>query len=103
MDAIRRLSGLVVTDPVVDDGRLIGAVGFEIESGRAVTLAAGATVVATGGVTGLYARSSASANMAGEDHAFALAAGATLLDMEFVQFFPIGHLFPRLVGMDPIM
>ncbi|MFX5693338.1 hypothetical protein ABTE17_21905, partial [Acinetobacter baumannii] len=23
--------------------------------------------------------------------------------MEFVQFFPIGHLAPRLVGMDPIM
>ena len=101
--AIRRLSGLVVTDPAVDDGRLIGAVGFDIESGRAVTLAARATVVATGGLTGLYARSSASANMGGEGHAFALAAGATLIDMEFVQFFPIGHLFPRLVGMDPIM
>ena len=27
----------------------------------------------------------------------------TLVDMEFVQFFPIGHLAPRLVGMDPIM
>src|SRR5205085_8907972 len=26
-----------------------------------------------------------------------------LVDMEFVQFFPIGHLAPRLVGMDPIM
>src|SRR5207237_2131772 len=26
-----------------------------------------------------------------------------LTDMEFVQFFPIGHLAPRLVGMDPIM
>jgi len=26
-----------------------------------------------------------------------------LIDMEFVQFFPIGHLAPRLVGMDPIM
>jgi succinate dehydrogenase / fumarate reductase, flavoprotein subunit len=25
------------------------------------------------------------------------------VDMEFVQFFPIGHLAPRLVGMDPIM
>src|SRR5258707_1128788 len=24
-------------------------------------------------------------------------------DMEFVQFFPIGHLAPRLIGMDPIM
>ena len=103
VDAIRRLSGLVVTDPVMADGRLAGAVGFDMETGRAVTLAARATVVATGGLTGLYARSSASANMAGEGHAFALAAGAALIDMEFVQFFPIGHLFPRLVGMDPIM
>jgi succinate dehydrogenase / fumarate reductase flavoprotein subunit len=30
-------------------------------------------------------------------------APAPLIDMEFVQFFPIGHLAPRLVGMDPIM
>ena len=103
VDAIRRLSGLVVTDPVMADGRLAGAVGFDMETGRAVTLAARVTVVATGGLTGLYARSSASTNMAGEGHAFALAAGAALIDMEFVQFFPIGHLFPRLVGMDPIM
>ena len=103
VDAIRRVSGLVVTDPAMADGRLAGAVGFDMETGRAVTLAARATVIATGGLTGLYARSSASANMAGEGHAFALAAGAALIDMEFVQFFPIGHLFPRLVGMDPIM
>ena len=103
VDAIRRVSGLVVTDPVLADGRLAGAAGFDIETGRAVTVAARATVIATGGLTGLYARSSASANMAGEGHAFALAAGAALIDMEFVQFFPIGHLFPRLVGMDPIM
>ena len=102
-DAIRRVSGLVVTDPAMADGRLAGAVGFDMETGRAVTLAARATVIATGGLTGLYARSSASANMAGEGHALALAAGAALIDMEFVQFFPIGHLFPRLVGMDPIM
>jgi succinate dehydrogenase/fumarate reductase flavoprotein subunit len=33
----------------------------------------------------------------------ALRAGASLVDMEFVQFFPIGHLAPRLIGMDPIM
>ena len=63
----------------------------------------GETVIATGGLTKLYARSSASNNMAGEGYALALRAGAALVDMEFVQFFPIGHLAPRLVGMDPIM
>ena len=41
--------------------------------------------------------------MGGEAYAMALWAGAELIDMEFVQFFPIGHLAPRLVGMDPIM
>src|SRR5688500_6847938 len=41
--------------------------------------------------------------MGGEAYALALDAGAELVDMEFVQFFPIGHLAPRLVGMDPIM
>ena len=60
-------------------------------------------MIATGGLTRLYRRSSASSNMGGDGYALALRAGAELIDMEFVQFFPIGHLAPRLVGMDPIM
>ncbi len=66
-------------------------------------IAAKATVLATGGLTRLYRRNSASANMGGDGYALALRAGCPLIDMEFVQFFPIGHLAPRLVGMDPIM
>src|SRR5207244_521639 len=68
-----------------------------------VTITAQAVVIATGGLTRIYRRNSASANMGGDGYALALAAGAELVDMEFVQFFPIGHLAPRLVGMDPIM
>src|SRR5207244_6592174 len=59
--------------------------------------------LAAGGLTKLFERNSASTNMGGEAYALALWAGAELIDMEFVQFFPIGHLAPRLVGMDPIM
>src|ERR1700722_11628848 len=72
-------------------------------SGNPVTIAARATIIATGGLTRIYQRNSASANMGGDGYALALMAGAPLVDMEFVQFFPIGHLAPRLVGMDPIM
>ena len=100
---IRGLSNVAVTDLVVQEGSVRGAVGFALGDGAALDVAAGATVVATGGLTRLYARSSASNNMAGEGYALALRAGAALVDMEFVQFFPIGHLAPRLVGMDPIM
>ena len=68
-----------------------------------MSIEAKATIIATGGLTRLYARNSASINMGGDGYALALRAGAELVDMEFVQFFPIGHLAPRLVGMDPIM
>ena len=102
-DGITKVSNLSVTDLVVRDGRVKGAVALDLNEGRAVTVAAGAVVLAAGGLTRLYQRNSASVNMGGESYALALRAGADLIDMEFVQFFPIGHLAPRLVGMDPIM
>ncbi|HVY15380.1 MAG TPA: FAD-binding protein [Rhodopila sp.] len=102
-DGVRRLGDVLVTDLVVQDGAVTGAVAVHIETGDVLTLAARATIVATGGLTRLYRRNSASANMAGDGYALALRAGASLIDMEFVQFFPIGHLAPRLIGMDPIM
>ncbi|HUI34931.1 MAG TPA: FAD-binding protein [Stellaceae bacterium] len=102
-DAIRRLSNLIVTDLVTADGAVVGAVALDAASGEPVTIAAAATIIATGGLTRIYRRNSASANMGGDGYALALNAGAQLVDMEFVQFFPIGHLAPRLVGMDPIM
>jgi len=102
-DGITRLSGLAVIDIVVRDGRAVGAVAIDAETGEAVTIEAGAVILAAGGLTKIYRRNSASTNMAGEAYALALRAGAELVDMEFVQFFPIGHLAPRMVGMDPIM
>src|SRR4051794_30851574 len=100
---IRRVGDLVVTDLAVRDGICIGAHAVHVSSGDSVPIAAKATIIATGGLTRLYARNSASLNMGGDGYALALRAGAELTDMEFVQFFPIGHLAPRLVGMDPIM
>lgn len=103
VSAVRRIGDIVVTDIAMHGGVATGAVGFHLRTGEPVSLRAGATIIATGGLTRLYARNSASANMGGDGYALALRAGAELLDMEFVQFFPIGHLAPRLIGMDPIM
>ena len=100
---IRRMSNITIIEIVTKDGRALGAVGLNVIDGEIVTLQAKAVILAAGGLTKLYARNSASANMGGEAYALALSAGAELVDMEFVQFFPIGHLAPRLVGMDPIM
>jgi succinate dehydrogenase/fumarate reductase flavoprotein subunit len=100
---IRRISNVTVIEIVTKNGRALGAVGLNLIDGAIVTFQAKAVILAAGGLTKLYARNSASANMGGEAYALALWAGAELVDMEFVQFFPIGHLAPRLVGMDPIM
>jgi succinate dehydrogenase/fumarate reductase flavoprotein subunit len=100
---IRKAGDLLIVDLVRVDGEIAGAVALHLASGCAVTIAAKATILATGGLTRLYRRNSASANMGGDGYALALRAGGALIDMEFVQFFPIGHLAPRLIGMDPIM
>ena len=103
LGSVRRVSNVAVTEIVVHDGRAVGAVGMDVVSGDVVTMDAKAVVLAAGGLTKIYRRNSASTNMGGEAYALALWAGAELIDMEFVQFFPIAHLAPRLVGMDPIM
>jgi succinate dehydrogenase / fumarate reductase flavoprotein subunit len=100
---IRRVGDLHVTSLSLRNAECVGAVALHVPTGDTIQILAKATIVATGGLTRLYQRNSASLNMAGDGYALALAAGAELVDMEFVQFFPIGHLAPRLIGMDPIM
>ena len=100
---INRVSGLTIIDLIIEGNQVTGAIGLNTETGTCVSISAKAIVLAAGGLTQLFARNSASKNMGGDSHALALRAGANLMDMEFVQFFPIGHLAPRLVGMDPIM
>jgi succinate dehydrogenase / fumarate reductase flavoprotein subunit len=100
---IRRAGDLCVVDLLKDGDAVTGAAALHLSSNAPVIIGAKATIVATGGLTRLYRRNSASANMGGDGYALALRAGASLTDMEFVQFFPIGHLAPRLIGMDPIM
>ena len=102
-ERVRRVGDLLVVDLVKSGEAVSGAVAIDMSSGRPVTIAAGTTIVATGGLTRLYRRNSASSNMGGDGYALGLRAGAKLIDMEFVQFFPIGHLAPRLIGLDPIM
>ncbi len=100
---IKRLKNIMITKIIVENGVAIGAIGFEMEEFRLVSIAATSVILATGGLTEIYERNSASANMTGDGFVLAAEAGAEVRDMEMVQFFPIAHLFPPLVGIDPIM
>jgi succinate dehydrogenase/fumarate reductase flavoprotein subunit len=103
MANVRRLSNVAVIEICVPTGHVRGAVALDLSTGSLFTIAARTVILAAGGLTKIFRRNSASANMGGEAYWLALEAGAELVDMEFVQFFPIAHLAPRLVGMDPIM
>jgi succinate dehydrogenase/fumarate reductase flavoprotein subunit len=100
---ITRLPNVMLTRIAKEGERAIGALGFTIEGLAPVAISAETVIVATGGTTAVYARNSASVNMTGDGFVLAAQAGAALRDLEMVQFFPIGHLYPPLVHLDPIM
>jgi succinate dehydrogenase / fumarate reductase flavoprotein subunit/fumarate reductase (CoM/CoB) subunit A len=99
--SIRRLSNITLTDVVTRDGEAVGAVGFDVATSMPVLIKACAVVLAVGGMTKMFRRTTSPNNLAGEGIGVALRAGARLIDMEFLQFYPNGHLAPRMVGLDP--
>jgi succinate dehydrogenase / fumarate reductase, flavoprotein subunit len=80
-----------------DDGRVVGAFGYERERGRFKLFRARAVVLATGGIGRAYKITSNSWEYTGDGHTLAYDAGAELMDMEFVQFHPTGMIWPPSV------
>ena len=79
------------------DGRVVGAVGYDRERGRAQVFQAAAVVLATGGIGRAYEITSNSWEYTGDGLTLAYDAGAELIDMEFVQFHPTGMVWPPSV------
>ncbi len=77
--------------------RISGAFGYWRESGRFILFEAPAIVMATGGIGKSYKVTSNSWEYTGDGHALALRAGASLINMEFVQFHPTGMVWPPSV------
>jgi succinate dehydrogenase / fumarate reductase flavoprotein subunit len=79
------------------EGRVVGALAYDRERGRFLRFAAGAIVLATGGIGRAYEITSNSWEYTGDGHALAYEAGAELVDMEFLQFHPTGMVWPPSV------
>ena len=83
------LERIVVEDLLTDDhGTVGGALVYNVAAGERAAFDAGATVLATGGLGGLYAVTTNPAQAQGHGLAFAARAGAVIRDPEFVQFHP---------------
>jgi len=80
-----------------DDGPISGVFGYWRETGRFVTIEAPSVILATGGIGKSFKVTSNSWEYTGDGHALALRAGASLINMEFVQFHPTGMVWPPSV------
>ncbi|HET7349855.1 MAG TPA: fumarate reductase/succinate dehydrogenase flavoprotein subunit [Marmoricola sp.] len=86
-----------VTELLKDGDAVSGAFGYWRESGRFVVFEAPSVVLATGGIGKSFKVTSNSWEYTGDGHALALRAGASLINMEFVQFHPTGMVWPPSV------
>ncbi|MBV8396114.1 MAG: FAD-binding protein [Actinobacteria bacterium] len=73
---------------VVDGGRCVGVLAWDLLNGGLKSVGAKATIIATGGPGRLYAGSTNAYACTGDGMAMALRAGAPLEDMEMMQFHP---------------
>ncbi|UTR14194.1 L-aspartate oxidase [Salipaludibacillus sp. LMS25] len=76
-----------VVQLMIEEGRCYGAL-FLNEKGELTLVKATHTVLATGGIGGLFTHTSNDSHICGDGLAVAARAGATLTDLEFIQFHP---------------
>lgn len=92
---VEMLSGLRVLDLLRDGGEVVGALLCTPHTYALTTVRARSVVVALGGVGRLYADSTYPADVNADGLSLSLEAGASLLDMEFVQFEPLVVMWPE--------
>ncbi len=87
---------MYIAELLVRDGRCFGAVGFDLSTGDQTVFCADAVVLAGGGHTRIWRRSSSRRDEnTGDAMALAFRAGCSLGDMELVQFHPTGMVAPE--------
>lgn len=95
--SIRVVEGLTAVDLARQDGRIVGVYGRKLGDGYAepVYIRSRATVLAAGGLGGLYAVTTNPPGVRGHAMGMAARAGALITDAEFVQFHPTAILTDR--------
>lgn len=93
---VRILDSVYVTRLLVADGIVFGAYGFDLETGDRYVIHADAVILAAGGHTRIWRRTSSRRDEnTGDSWRLAFDAGARIRDPELVQFHPSGLLEPE--------
>jgi succinate dehydrogenase/fumarate reductase flavoprotein subunit len=79
---------------VVTNGMVAGAILLEYDKGELLKVSSPTVILGTGGAGRLFAVTSNPNDATGDGYALALNAGASLRDMEFIQFYPWRCIIP---------
>jgi succinate dehydrogenase/fumarate reductase flavoprotein subunit len=95
---VRFAEHTLVTRLLLREGRLAGAVGIS-RDGRFARFSAPCAVLTTGGYAQIFRNTDNASGTSGDGHALALSSGASLQDMEFVQYYPtaLGRYGSRII------
>lgn len=88
------LEELMITKIFTESGAVKGAFGIFIKTGEFALIETKSIIIATGGPGRLYKTTSNSWECTGDGITLAYEAGATMQDMEMVQFHPTGMVWP---------
>lgn len=83
-DRIQVMEHTLVTSLVVVDGRCVGAVALDADN-EVLHIAAGAVILGTGGAGQVFRKNMNPADVTGDGYVMAYDAGASLINMEFMQ------------------
>jgi succinate dehydrogenase/fumarate reductase flavoprotein subunit len=86
---------IVVFKLLLNNGRVVGALGYNLVTGHYLAFNAKAVILATGGLGALYKITTNSKPLTGDGYAMAFDAGAEMLDMEMMQFLPLAFPYPK--------
>jgi len=93
------LDSQYVTELLIRDSTCFGAMTFDIKNGQRTVFMADSVILAAGGHTRIWRKSSSRRNEnTGDGFYLALKAGCTLTDMEMVQFHPTGMVIPESIA-----
>ena len=93
------LDSQYVTELLIQDKLCFGAMTFNIKNGERTVFLADAIIIAAGGHTRIWRKSSSRRNEnTGDGFYLGLKAGCTLTDMELVQFHPTGMVIPEEIA-----
>ena len=94
-ESVTILELVTVTDIISDGERCYGVWGYDEGKKSYVRISSPSTIIATGGASALYSRTTNPEGASGEGISLAWRAGAEISDMEFVQFHPTVFSGPK--------